>query len=187
MLLTQKKSNLKILDLDTESRPLSFWGQKPSIEITAIATCFTDDIGSMEIWLLGLNDPVDMLKAFVERYNEADIVTAHNVRGYDLPNINGALMEYGLPQLTPKMTQDTYLDLKKRGSIPASQEYFLDLFAIGTKHHMGQHAWREANRLVPRGLARASQRVSSDVYDHMRLRPEMIKRGLLKPPKVWKP
>lgn len=187
MLLTQKTSNLKILDLDTESRPLSFWGMKPSIEITAIATCFADDVGTMEIWLLGEDEPIDMLTSFVKRYNEADIVTAHNIRSYDLPNINGALMEYGLPQLKPKLTCDTYADLKKRGSIPASQEYFLELFSLGTKHHMGQHAWREANRLGSRGLERTAQRVSGDVYDHMRLRPEMIKRGLLKAPKVWKP
>jgi hypothetical protein len=186
-MLPQRPRKLKILDLDTESRPLSYWGERPTAEITAIAWCFTDNIGSMEVRLLGVHDPVDMLQSFVTVYNIADIVTAHNIRRFDLPMINGNLMEYGLPKLTPKLTIDTYGDMVKRGDIPASQEYLLDLFGIGTKLHMGQHSWREANRLLPQGIEKARQRVTGDVYDHMRLRPEMLKRNLLKPPKMWFP
>ncbi len=178
---------LRILDFDIEARPLSYWGERPTNEITAISSCFTDDLGTMETHLLGKDDPKDMLAFFVARYNEADIVTGHNIRSYDLPQINGALLEYGMPKLLPKMTQDTYHDLHKRGDIPASQEYLLDLFDIGTKLHMGQHAWRTANRLKPEGIDKAKARCTGDVYDHMRLRVELIKRKLLKAPKIWKP
>lgn len=181
------KKRLKILDFDTETRPLTYWGKRPTAEITAIASCWYDDIGSMEVKLLGVDSPEEMLLSFVERYNQADIVTAHNLRRFDLPQINGHLLEYGLPLLTPKLTQDTYLDMRKRGDIPASQEYLLDLYGLGTKVHMGQHAWRMANRLTPEGIEKARKRNSSDVYDHMKLRAYMIKHDLLKPMKVWKP
>lgn len=187
MLLTQKTTRLRILDLDVEARPLTFWGERPSIEITAIAYCWHDDLGSMKAWLLGRDDPKEMLVEFAKAYKRADMVTAHNIRYYDLPNLNGAMLEYGLPPLEPKLAHDTYRDMKKRGSIPASQEYLLDLFDVGSKPHMGQAAWREANRLLPKGLEKAYKRVTGDVFDHLRLRPEMIRRDLLKPPKVWRP
>jgi hypothetical protein len=159
----------------------------PTAEITAMAWCFDDSLATMQVWLLGRDDPVEMLKAFSIDYDKADILTGHNLKSFDLPNINGAMLELGLPQLGPKTVQDTYADLKKRGSIPASQEYLLDLFGVGSKYHMSQHSWRLANRLIPEGLRRTEQRVTSDVYDHMRLRVEMVKRGLLRPPKIWKP
>jgi hypothetical protein len=183
----ESQAKLRILDFDTEARPLSYWGDRPTAEITAIASCFVDDIGSMEVSLLGQDDPKEMLQRFVERYDAADIVTAHNLRRYDLPQINGALMEYGLPSLKPKTTIDTYLDMKKKGDIPASQEYLLDLFELGTKVHMGQHSWRTANRLLPDGVKKTAKRVTGDVYDHMRLRAYMAQRGLLKNAKVWRP
>ena len=181
------KKKLRILDLDIENRPLSYWGENPTSEITAIASCWTDDIGSLEVSLLGRDDPVEMLLAFARRYAEADVVTAHNIRGHDLPTINGALIEYGLPQLGPKMAVDTYLDMKKRKGIPASQEYLLDLFNLSKKVHMGQDDWRESNRLLGSGLSKTERRCTQDVLDHMRLRPEMVKRGLLNSPKIWHP
>jgi hypothetical protein len=115
------------------------------------------------------------------------MVTGHNIRSFDLPLINGSLLEYGLGHLKPKLTQDTYLDLRKRGDIPASQEYLVDLFNIGTKVHMSQHDWREANRLDDVGQEKTYRRVTGDVYDHMKLRAELINRKLLRGPKIWKP
>lgn len=186
-MLNQKTTKLRILDFDLETRPLSYWGLRPTAEITAIASCFADDLGSMEVYLLGRDDPIEMLERFIERYNQADIVTAHNIRRFDLPQMNGALLEYGMPQLSSKMTVDTYLDIKKKGDIPASQEYLLDLFGLGKKVHMGQYAWRKANRLLSDGLQGTYERVTGDVYDHMRLRAYMASNGLLKRSKVWNP
>lgn len=181
------KKKLRILDFDIEARPLSFWGDRPSIEITAIASAFIGESKTMKAYLLGQDPPEYMLTTFVERYNAADMVVGHNIRSYDLPQINGALLEYGMEKLEPKLTQDTYLDMYKRGDIPASQEYLLDLFGIGTKYHMGQHAWRKSNRLTKDGLKSTYIRVTGDVSDNINLRKEMLKRNLLKSPKVWYP
>jgi hypothetical protein len=128
-----------------------------------------------------------MLERFVERYNQADMVTGHYIRRHDLPHINGALMEFGMPQLGPKLTCDTKLDMHKKAGIPATQEYLLELLGLGKKQHMSQVDWREANRLTDTGIYKTKLRVESDVYSHMILRPSMVKRGLLGEPKIWRP
>lgn len=187
MPLRQTTTNIRILDFDIETRPLSYWGDRPTAEVTAVASCFTDDLSSMTVHLLGVDDSTTMLQFISDRINEADIVTGHNIRRFDLPMVNGALLEHGLAPLKAKMSVDTYADLKKRGDIPASQEYLLDLLGIGKKIHMGQHDWRQSNRLLPEGIKKTYSRCSGDVYDHMRLRVELVKRGLLKAPRSWKP
>ena len=187
MLQLQTKKRLRVLDFDIENRPLSYWYDgKSTAEITAIASCWTDDIGSMQVDLLGIDDPVDILKRFVERYNEADIVTGHYIRRHDLPNINGGLLEYGLPLLGPKMTSDTSIDLTRKGDLPGSQEYLAELFGIPfPKVQMSQVKWRKANRLED--IDASKKRAEGDVWQHMAMRSYMLKHGLLKGPKIWKP
>lgn len=178
---------LRILDFDIENRPLSYWGEEPTADITAIASCWSDDPNSLQVLLLGDKGIEEILRLFVTRYNQAGMVTGHNIRGHDLPIINGAMLEFGLPNLTPKLTQDTYHDLKKRKGIPASQEYLLALFGIGEKVHMTQHDWRTSNRLTYSGLNKTYERVAGDVKDHMNLRLELLERNLLRPTKTWSP
>lgn len=197
----------RVLDFDIENRPLSYWvPDKPTAEITSIASCWTDDIGSVEVVLLAppcihcgsdacremgpdIVSQREMLRRFVERYNEADIVTGHYIRKHDLPIINGSLLEYGLPILQPKLTSDTKLDMVKKGDIPATQEFLLETLDIPgvRKFHMSQTKWRESNRLTPKGLKDTYDRVSSDVVGHALMRAEMLKRGLIAGPSLWEP
>lgn len=187
MLATKRK--LRVLDFDIENRPLSYWApDMPTAEITAIASCWTDDIGSLQSCLLGIESLEDILDHFVERYNEADIVTGHYIRRHDLPHINGALLELGKTQLQPKLTIDTKMDMYKKQGVPATQEYLGVILNIAApKVHMTQDDWREANRLTPEGLAKTQARVEGDVIQHMLMRAEMQKRGLLRAPKTWNP
>lgn len=179
----------RTLDFDTESRPLSYWvPERPSAQITAIASCWVGEPDSLEVLLLGRETTVEMLLRFVTRYNQADLVTGHYIRRHDLPILNGALLEIGLPTLGPKMTSDTKLDMVKKGDIPATQEFLVETFAVGQgKYHMTQTKWREANRLTPAGIALAEKRVTGDVLDHIAMRDEMLKRGLLGRPRMWRP
>lgn len=181
------KNKIRILDFDIENRPLSYWTpDRPTCEITAIASCWADDKSSMIVTLLGQQDPYDILNSFVSRYNQADMVTGHYIRRHDLPIINGALMEFGLPNLQPKLTCDTKLDMYKKGDIPATQEYLSELLGIpAPKVHMTQVAWREANRLTPEGLQATESRVTGDVWQHMLLREKMVELKLLRSPKTW--
>jgi hypothetical protein len=197
--------NGRTLHFDIENRPLSYWvPDRPTAEITAIASCWADDPESLDVLLLtvpcrhhGWDCPdmdqsevssTVMLEAFAYRYNMADMVSGHYIRKHDLPIINGALMEQNLPLLTEKLTSDTKLDMVKKADIPATQEFLLDTLDIPLKKfHMSQTKWREANRLTAKGLEETYARVASDVLGHIQLRAEMLNRNMLGAPRMWRP
>ncbi len=179
----------KVLDFDIENRPLSYWFQgNTTAEVTAIAACWVGNPKSMKCWLLGRHDPKKMLQHFVEMYDKADVVIGHFIRGHDLPILNGAMLDYGLPPLKPKLTHDTKLDLVKKKDLSASLEDLSEMF--GLKHHklhISNTEWRQANRLKRSGIATARERATSDVTLHMELYPYLRDGGYLKAPKVWTP
>jgi hypothetical protein len=182
-------TSLRILDFDIENRPLSYLGPEFSTaEITAIAACWDGHPKSMTCWLLGVDDPVDMLEGFRKAYDAADMVTGHYIRMHDLPIINGAMVELGLPCLGDKLTCDTKMDLVKKGStISASQENLCQMLGLPQpKIHMNNALWREANRLTPAGLRATKRRAVGDVIQHMALRKALVERNLLSGPKVWR-
>lgn len=178
--------NLRILDFDIENRPLSYLGMDfTTSDITAIACGWTDS-NPVHVWALGEVDTETMLRGFLEMYNEADIVTGHFIRNHDLPIINGALMEFGLPTLGPKLTSCTKNDLKTRKGISASQESLADMLGVpAPKIQMNQKKWRLANRLAPEGIAETKKRVVGDIIQHKALRKALIDADLLNSPSVW--
>jgi hypothetical protein len=180
---------LCVLDFDIENRPLAYMGEDyTSGEITAIAACWHGKPKTMKVWLLGRDNPVDMLQEFRVLYDQADMVTGHYIRGHDLPVISGALIEHGLLPLAEKLTCDTKLDLVKHKHLSASQENLSISVGIPAgKVHMSNAEWREANRLTPEGLKLTEARAAGDVIQHMQLRDILVKRNLLRPPKVWRP
>jgi hypothetical protein len=203
----------RILDFDIENRPLSYWmADRPTADITSIASAWIGDHDSIEVlllappcyhkgheevcpdWPTGMYNQREMLERFLARYNRADIVTGHYIRKHDLPIINGALYDHGLPLLEAKLTSDTKLDMFKKADIPATQEFLLELLepkcpiAIPLeKHHMSQRTWREANRLGRKGVESTKVRVSTDVHAHWHMREEMLRRGMLRGPRMWNP
>jgi len=186
---------LRILDFDIENRPLSYWvPDRPTADITSIASAWVGDHDSMQVDLLGVVDTRTMLARFVARYNEADIVTGHYISKHDLPIINGALYDLDMPLLGPKMYSDTKTHMFKKADIPATQEFLLELLdpqcPIGIplmKYHMSQRTWREANRLSPEGIQQTRTRVINDVHAHEHMRQAMLDRGWLKPASLWNP
>lgn len=180
---------LRVLDFDIENRPLSYWRpDRPTAEVTAIAWAWVDDPFTVHAAVLGRATAEQMLNAFLDAYNAADMVTGHYIRNHDLPIVNGALTELGLPNLGPKLSQDTKNDLIKWADIPKSQEHLAEMLGVpAPKVGMSQHRWREANRLTERGLEATYERVTGDVRQHMALRAELLKRGLLGAPRVWRP
>lgn len=195
-------SGAKILDFDIENRPLSYWiPDRPSAEITAIAWSWIGE-SHVQCALLGTKEDfsrssegidvfacvADILESFVQTYDEADIVTGHYITRHDLPIINGALIEDGLPILKQKLASDTKTDLVKRQDLPATQEALAAYLEIkAPKVQMTQADWRDANRLTATGLARTYKRVVGDVRQHKQMRAELIARGLIRGPKVWRP
>lgn len=186
----RETGTLSLLDFDLENRPLSYLGSDfTTAEITAIAASWVGD-RKVHCWLLTADrdSSMEMLSGFMELYEQADIVTGHNIRRHDLPILNGALLEAGLPQMRAKMSQDTYADLKRRQGVSASQESLAAMLGVpAPKRHMTQVDWREANRLTDEGLSRTRERVIGDVIQHKHLREELLRIGWLKPPRVWAP
>lgn len=198
-LLPEPTRLTRILDFDIENRPESYWVvDRPTARITAIASAWVGDHDSMQVDLItaggGYEEYDRMLLSFVERYNEADMVTGHYVSRHDLPIINGALYDRGLPLLGPKLYCDTKTHMMKKADVPATQEWLLELLdpqcPIGiplVKYHMSQRTWRDANFLSPEGVKQTRIRVSTDVHAHEHMRAAMLDRNMLRPPQVWNP
>lgn len=182
---------LKVLDFDVECRPITYGGGDFTFgQVTAIASAWIVRGKPRNIEVVHLDlDPRShrrMLKAFVKRFNEADLVTGHFIRGFDLPVINGSLLREGLHPLTEKLTHDTKNDLLRRKHVSASQESLGAM--LGLEHPkvaMTQQDWYEANTLTNRGIAKTRRRVVGDVKQHVELREQLLERGWLAPPKVW--
>ena len=179
---------MRVLDFDVEARPLHWIaGDYVSREITAMAWAWVHDPEAVTCYLLGETDPVVMLRAFVEAYNQADLVTGHYIVGYDLLMINGAMTEYGLPSLGDKMVQDTKVHFIKRAGLSSSQENLGAMLGLShPKVKMDQSRWRAANRLGLEGRALARERVIGDVKQHIEMRQRLLELGYLGPAKKWK-
>jgi len=179
---------LRVLDFDIENRPLSYLGSDyTTAEITAIAWAWCEAPDDVACYLLGECSPVTMLQAFRAAYDRADMVTGHFIRGHDLPMINGAMLEYGLPPLADKLTQDTKIDKVRTKGQSNSQESWAATWELEhPKVHMNQKLWRDANRLTPDGLAAARTRVVGDVQQHIEFRRWMLSKGYLAAPVMWR-
>jgi hypothetical protein len=179
---------LRVLDFDLENRPLTYLGSDyTTAEITAIAWAWCDKPQDVTCVLLGEMTLRDMLLDFMRAYNQADVVCGHFLRGHDLLMVNSACIEQQLPALSDKYVQDTKVAMIRGKGISRSQESLAAMLGLECpKVHMTQADWREANRLTPAGLARRRERVVGDVRQNIELRAEMLKRGWLGPPTLWR-
>jgi hypothetical protein len=187
-----KVSASKILHLDIEARPLSWYGgDYVTREVTAVAWKWQGEKQVYSDWNEFNEDPheptyVNMLLKIRVAYEQADIVTGHYIRGYDLPTLNGAMIEQELGVLPDKWTIDTKLDMVKRSGMSNSQESLAAEFGLKTpKRHMNQAEWREANRLTQTGIKLALERVRSDVKQHEELFKYMRSHELLGRGRMW--
>lgn len=180
---------IRVLDFDIETRKIGFHiGGKfnpDGCEPIAIAWSWGNGVSVRQ---LVVDEPEDMLRAFREAYGRADLVTGHYIRNFDLPIINGALMERGWEPLPAKMTCDTKNDLITKAGWSSSQENLSSMFdLLEDKYHMSDTRWREATRLTPEGVRHTRERVRNDVIQHMELRRRLLALDYLGAPKVWKP
>lgn len=182
--------SLRILDFDTESRPLNYVGPDFTYgEITAIAAGWADE-EEVDVWLLTKDERsrARMFKGFKKLYDQADMVTGHFIRSHDLRKVNGGLVELGLPGLSPKLTCDTKNDLVKLGDVGKSQEDLSEMFGVeAPKVGMSKLKWRTANRLTKAGIELSRLRCVGDVIQHKGLRLALLERDLLSGPKTWHP
>src|SRR5262245_45249676 len=174
----------RTLTFDIENRPLTYLGPDYTTgEVTAIAASW-DDEHRVHVWLLGRHTTEEMLAGFPTLYEDADRVTWQYRPRHDLPVLNGARLDLGLPPLDRKMTQDTKADLIKAKYLSLSQENLGAMFGLShRKEHMNQNQWREANRLTPKGLKETRRRVTGDVKQHKELRRRLLEMGAPRAPR----
>src|SRR5260370_37776926 len=149
----------------------------------------------MRVWIVrpGRNGTrpslVSLLTGFRPLYDAADMITCHFGRIHDLPKINGAMVEFGMPKLKPIEMLDTKVDFLRHGQhMSASQESLAGMFGLAeSKVHLTHDDWRRANRFEPEALKKVEARVVGDVIQHMALRRELLKRALLGAPRAWPP
>jgi hypothetical protein len=179
---------MRVLDFDIENRPLSYLGSDfTTAEVTAIAWAWTDKPEDVTVYLLGEEELPVILSRFVDAYNAADMVTGHFITGHDLPMVNGALVECGMPSLQDKLVSDTKTHLISMKGISKSQESLGAMFELDApKVQMNQSKWRAANRLTPEGLQEVRNRVTGDVRQHIELRKELLAGGYLAAPSMWR-
>ena len=193
MELNYAERELRVLDFDIEAQPGAwFGGDFVTKRVLAIAACWVVDGKATEVECRtrygGKGTTIKMLKWFKELYDEADIVTGHFIRGYDLPGLQGAMIRYQLPLLGQKMTQDTKLDMVKASGISKSQENLGALYELEhPKVPMTTVDWEHAGDLSKAGLELVRGRAIGDVIQHVELREKMIECGSLGDPRIWRP
>jgi hypothetical protein len=180
---------LRILDFDIETRLVGFhYGGKFSpagCEPIAIATSWVGE-KPVEVVTLGESSAKDMLLWFRGLYDQADVVTGHYIRKFDLPILNGALFENKLKTLSKKLTVDTKNDFVKRAGFSLSQENLAAMLQLEHgKFHMSDNDWRAASRGV--NMRQVKKRVVADVKQHKLLREELVAMDALTAPKMWRP
>jgi hypothetical protein len=126
-----------------------------------------------------------MFGMFLEAYNEADMVTGHNLIRFDLPVVQADLMRLGFPSLRPKKVQDT-IRIRRTKGFKKGQDNLLTLLRVPEqKMALNWQQWQDAYE--ESDWATVIERVTSDVRGHKLLREKMLTRGWLRPARVWSP
>jgi DNA polymerase elongation subunit (family B) len=179
----------RVLDFDTECRPMHYSEYRAESQITGIAWSWVgDDRVHCEVLQQDLSDERTMIANFVEGVlNHADVVTGHYIRKHDLPLLTDHCIRLGVELPKPVMVQDT-MEIAVVKGLGKSQENLAATFGLSAeKHHMNGASWRVANSLSELGREGTRKRVMADVVQHKQLRAELLDRGLLKPPRRWSP
>ena len=124
-----------------------------------------------------------MLAEFLEAYDEAGMVTGHNLLRFDLPLLSTEMMRSGFPPLGPMRVQDTIRIVKTKGFKKGQDNLSTLVRSPEQKMPLNWQEWQDAYDEA--GWPRVIERVVSDVRGHKLLRAEMIRRGWLRPAVMW--
>lgn len=188
---------MKILDFDTECRPMHYSEWRPESQITAYAFGWfhqqqADGSGLIQYDVLEQNlaNEAWMLERFLKYYDEADMIVGHYIRKHDLPLINDHCVRLGFKPISErpsKLIQDTKVDFVSVKAMGLSQDNLATMLHLDDKkHHMTGAQWREANSLQGhRSTELTVDRVVGDVRQNMALYKALRERGALRPPSGW--
>jgi hypothetical protein len=188
---------VRVLDFDMECRPLAWYGGEwVTKQPTVIAWAWCDKPKVISVAAIGesdrssrvLEEEETMIEEFRLSFDEAEMVTGHFIRGFDLTLLNGACLRLGIPGISSKLSQDTKLDLVRSSGLSKSMANLSAMLeAKHQKLEMNTAKWARANMLLPDGIKMAKERCVADVREHMEMREIMLANNMLRPPIVWDP
>ncbi len=120
-----------------------------------------------------------LLAEFVEVFNQADIVTGHNINRFDVPAINAELMRLGLEPLRDKPRIDTMRLRAKTYGFKKGQDVMSVLFDLpAEKKALNWAEWQQA--YSEPGWKTIKERCAGDVIQHKLLLRKLMQLGYLK-------
>jgi DNA polymerase elongation subunit (family B) len=183
---------LRILDFDIETIAAGFadpdWVPQ---KITCVAWSWIgeDKVESEIATVLGLFGKPErrakMLKPLLAAINEADMLTGHNIIRFDLPVLNAECLRLGLSSLPARMVQDTMRFVKTKGFKKGQDNVGRLLRVPAEKMALDWQAWQAAYDESDWQTVR--DRCASDIIQHKLIRQEMLDRGWMKSPIMWRP
>ncbi len=184
-----ERKSLRILDWDSECRPMHYSEFRDESQITAIAWSWIGERKiEHEVLRQNLSNERRMLERFLKAYDEADILTGHFLVGHDLRLLTDHCIRFGWPLPAPKVVQDTKTLMPVVRGLGLSQENLSTLFELDEKkHRMNGRRWAVTNTLAQGGREEARQRCVRDVRQHKALRKKLVEQGYLDAPRRWSP
>lgn len=124
-----------------------------------------------------------VLRPFYELLSEAEMVTGHNIRRFDLRVFNAEAMRCGVEPVRQILVEDTMAILRSKGFKKGLDNIAVEL-GCGGKRALSWSEWDKAYEDPSWTVVK--ERCESDVRLHKRVREEMRSRGWLKPPTLWR-
>lgn len=119
-----------------------------------------------------------MLVEFVEVFNQADVITGHNIVRFDLGVMNAELMRLQLPVLQKKPVVDT-IRLQRSKGFKKGQDVLAEVLDVpAEKKAMNWAQWQRA--YATPGWPEVRERVSGDVAQHKLLLTKLVELGYLR-------
>jgi hypothetical protein len=112
-------------------------------------------------------------------------VTGHNIIRFDLPVVNAECLRLNLATLPALRVQDTMRVPRSKGFKKGQDALGRLLNSQQEKLALDWQAWQDA--YDEDGWATVKERAASDVRMHKEIRAEMVARGWLREPVVWRP
>jgi RNase_H superfamily len=158
-------------------------------KITCISASWVDSdeiitfVTGQQDWWTREGRARSVLWPFSQLLAQADVVTGHNIRRFDLRVWNAEAMRCGVEPVRRIHVEDTMSILKSKGFKKGLDNIAIELGCPEHKIDMPWAAWDLAYEEP--GWPKVIERCESDVRIHKWIRKEMGRRGWLKPVTAW--
>lgn len=146
---------LKILLIDIETAPIlahvwSIWQQNVGLNqiikdgyVLSFAAEWYDDETSQVFYSLNTHSKTQMIKAARELLDKADMVIHYNGKTFDIPTLNGEMVDVGIGPPSPYKQLDLMVKVKDKFRWPSYKlQYVAQRLGVGKKvQHEGHELW----------------------------------------------